>query len=82
MNSTSTTIKWKKSQPRLVLSDEENGENNGAEADAEYVGGGSGAKGAGAWVNVEGRRRALPKRTAATAAVAAIEDIRRHSTAI
>lgn len=77
-NSTSTAIKRKKSRPRIVLSDEEGGESDGAEADAEYVGG----KGTGSWVNVEGRRKALPKRSAATAAVAAMEDIRRHSMAI
>ena len=81
-NSTGTAVKRKKSRPRLVLSDEENGESDGAEADAEYVGGSGGGKGAGSWVNVEGRRKALPKRSAATAAVAAIEDIRRHSMAI
>lgn len=82
-NSTTAAVKRKKSRPRLVLSDEENGESDGAEADAEYVGGsGGGGKGTGSWVNVEGRRKAVPKRSAATAAVAAIEDIRRHSMAI
>jgi len=76
---TNTALKRKKSRPRHILSDEENeGESDGAEADAEYVGGG----GAGTWVNVEGRRKALPKRSAAAAAVAALEDIRRHSMAI
>ena len=81
-NLTTAAVKRKKSRPRLVLSDEENGESDGAEVDAEYVGGSGGGKGTGFWVNVEGRRKALPKRSAATAAVAAIEDIRRHSMAI
>lgn len=81
-NSTSTAVKRKKSRPRLMPSDEEHGESDGAEADAEYVGGSGGGKGTGSWVNVEGRRKAVPKRSAATAAVAAIEDIRRHSMAI
>jgi hypothetical protein len=81
-NSTTAAVKRKKSRPRLVHSDEENGESDGAEADAEYVGGSGGGKGTGSWVNVEGRRKAVPKRSAATAAVAAIEDIRRHSMAI
>ncbi|KAF8162655.1 hypothetical protein B0H34DRAFT_794454 [Crassisporium funariophilum] len=77
------TMKRKKSRPQLVISDEES---DGAEADAEYLGkgstgGGGGSMGSGSWVNVEGRRKALPKRSAATAAVAAIEDIRRHSLA-
>ena len=75
-------VKRKKSRPRMVLSDEEDGDSNGAEADAEYVGSSGGGKGAGSWVNVEGRRKALPKRSAAAAAVAALEDIRRHSMAI
>ena len=74
-SSSVTTLKKKKSRPRL--SDDES---DGGEADAEYMGGGPGA--AGSWVNVEGRRKALPKRSAAAAAVAAIEDIRRHSMAI
>lgn len=69
------TPKKKKSRP--ALSDNES---DGGEADAEYIGGGMG--GAGGWVNMEGRRKALPKRSAAAAAVAAIEDIRRHSMAI
>ncbi|KJA15189.1 hypothetical protein HYPSUDRAFT_72222 [Hypholoma sublateritium FD-334 SS-4] len=74
-SSSVTTLKKKKSRPQL--SDDES---DGGEADAEYVGGGSGATGS--WVNVEGRRKALPKRSAAAAAVAAIEDIRRHSMVI
>ncbi|KDR82140.1 hypothetical protein GALMADRAFT_135503 [Galerina marginata CBS 339.88] len=73
-----TIVKRKKSRPQLILSDDES---DGAEADAEYIGDGGG-KGASSWVNVEGRRKALPKRSAATAAVAALEDIRRHSMAI
>ena len=82
-------VRRKKSRPRMVLSDEEDGDSDGAEADAEYVGssgggggGGGGGKGAGSWLNVEGRRKALPKRSAAAAAVAALENIRRHSVAI
>ena len=87
-SATATAVKRKKSRPRMVLSDDEDGDSDGAEADAEYVGssggggGGGGGKGAGSWVNVEGRRKALPKRSAAAAAVAALEDIRRHSMAI
>ncbi|PPQ91943.1 hypothetical protein CVT25_000986 [Psilocybe cyanescens] len=73
------TMVKKKSRPRIALSDDES---DGAEADEEYTGGGAGTKGTGAWVNVEGRRKALPKRSAATAAVAALEDIRRHSMVI
>ena len=76
-NSTSSTIKHKKSRPRLVFSDDENGESDGAEADAECVGrsGRSGAKGAGAWVNMEASQKGLSKRSAAAAAVVAIEGI-------
>lgn len=73
----STAMKRKKSRPQLHLSDEDS---DGADADAEYVSGNSSA-GAG-WGNVNidsGRRRGLPKRSAAGAAVAALEDIRRHS---
>lgn len=76
-SSATTSIKRKKSRPHIIISDEES---DGAEADEEYMGGG-GPKGASPWVNVEGRRKALPKRSAATAAVAALEDIRRHSLA-
>jgi len=80
-------VKRKKSRPWMVLSDEEDGVSDGAEADAEYVGssgggGSGGGKDAGSWVNMEGRRKALPKRSAAAAAVAALEDIRWHSMAI
>jgi hypothetical protein len=58
-------------------------ESDGADADEEYVGGrgSSGSSGMNDWVNVGGRRKALPKRTAAVVAVTAIEDIRRHSLA-
>ena len=80
-SSSSQAIKQKKSRPQLLLSDSDS---DGADADAEYVGGrgssGSGS-GSGNWVNVEGRRKALPKRNAAVVAVTAIEDIRRHSLA-
>ena len=78
LSSTTTvhSLKRKKSKPQSVISDDES---DGAEADEEYMGGGS--RGMNAWVNVEGRRKALPKRSAATAAVAALEDIRRHSIA-
>ncbi|KAH9483493.1 hypothetical protein JR316_0002961 [Psilocybe cubensis] len=78
-NATNITVKKKRSRPQIsALSDEES---DGAEADEEYLGSGASSKvtGSGAWVNVEGRRKALPKRSAATAAVAAMEDIRRHS---
>ena len=80
-SSVSQTTKRKKSRPQLLLSDSDS---EGADADAEYAGGrgssGSGS-GSGNWVNVEGRRKALPKRNAAVVAVTAIEDIRRHSLA-
>ncbi|KAF9481288.1 hypothetical protein BDN70DRAFT_893413 [Pholiota conissans] len=75
-SSSSSSLKKKKSRP--LTSDDDS---DGAEADAEYMSSG-GASAAGSWVNMEGRRRGLPKRSAATAAVAAIEDIRRHSMAI
>lgn len=74
-------MKKKKSRPQLMMSDEED-ESDGAEADAEYVGSRKSSTDSGSWINVEGRRKAVPKRSAATAAVAAIEDIRRHSMAI
>ena len=80
-SSMSQAIKRKKSRPQLLLSESDS---DGAEADAEYVGGkGNSGTGSGSnsWVNVEGRRKALPKRTAAVMAVTAIEDIRRHSLA-
>ncbi|KAF8802998.1 hypothetical protein BYT27DRAFT_6747755 [Phlegmacium glaucopus] len=76
----SQVTKRKKSRPQL-LSDSES---EGADADAEYVGGkGSSGSSSGSsnWINVEGRRKALPKRNAAVVAVTAIEDIRRHSLA-
>lgn len=80
-SSPSQAIKRKKSRPHVLLSDSDS---DGANADAEYVGGrgssGSGS-GSGNWVNIEGRRKALPKRNAAVVAVTAIEDIRRHSLA-
>lgn len=64
-------------------------DSDGADADEEFVARGASLKsktfgatsgdGGAIWVNLEGRRKALPKRSAAAAAVAAIEDIRRHS---
>jgi len=76
----STAMKRKKSRPQLHLSDEDS---DGADADAEYASGNNSAgAGSAAWGNVNidsGRRRGLPKRSAASAAVAALEDIRRHS---
>ena len=80
--SATTTVKRKKSRPQLPLSDEES---DGAQADEEYVVKGSMGGGSAAWMHVNvdtGRRKGLPKRSAATAAVAALEDIRRHSMAI
>lgn len=80
-SSPSQAIKRKKSKPQVLLSDSES---DGADADEEYVGGrGSSGSGSGPsdWVNVGGRRKALPKRNAAVVAVTAIEDIRRHSLA-
>ena len=78
--SPSQAIKRKKSRPQILLSDSES---DGADADEEYVGGrgSSGSSGPSDWVNVGGRRKALPKRNAAVVAVTAIEDIRRHSLA-
>ena len=72
-----------KLRPQLLVS---NDDSDGADADSEYGSGGhiSGSNSI-AWSNVNvdsGRRRGLPKRTAATAAVAALEDIRRHSMVI
>ncbi|KAF4614794.1 hypothetical protein D9613_003499 [Agrocybe pediades] len=78
--SSAASMKRKKSRPQLMLSDEED-LSDGAEADEEYVGSRRNSD-TGSWVNVEGRRKALPKRSAAAAAVAALEDIRRHSMAI
>lgn len=79
-SSPSQAIKRKKSRPQVLLSDSDS---DGADADEEYVGGrgGSGSSGPSDWVNVGGRRKALPKRNAAVVAVTAIEDIRRHSLA-
>ena len=79
-SSPSQAIKRKKSRPQALLSDSES---DGADADEEYVGGrgSSGSSGPSDWVNVGGRRKALPKRNAAVVAVTAIEDIRRHSLA-
>ena len=80
-SSPSQAIKRKKSRPQVLLSDSDS---DGADADEEYVGGkGSSGSGSGPsdWVNVGGRRKALPKRNAAVVAVTAIEDIRRHSLA-
>lgn len=78
-SSPSQVLKRKKSRPHVLLSDSES---DGADADAEYVGGrSSSGSGSGNWVNVEGRRKALPKRNAAVVAVMAIEDIRRDSLA-
>ena len=79
-SSPSETIKRKKSRPQVLLSDSES---DGADADEEYVGGrgSSGSSVPSDWVNVGGRRKALPKRNAAVVAVTAIEDIRRHSLA-
>ena len=80
-SSPSQAMKRKKSRPQALLSDSDS---DGADADAEYVGGransGSGS-GSSNWVNIEGRRKMLPKRNAAVVAVTAIEDIRRHSLA-
>lgn len=78
-SSSSSSSLLKKKKSRALLSDDDS---DGAEADAEYMGGGGGASPVGSWVNMEGRRKGLPKRSAAAAAVAAIEDIRRHSMAI
>lgn len=76
----STEIKRKMSRPQLHLSD---GDSDGADADAEYVSSNSGhSSGPAAWgnMNIDSvRRRGLPRRSAASAAVAALEDIRRHS---
>ena len=79
-SSPSQSIKRKKSRPQVLLSDSES---DGADADEEYVAGrgSSGSSGPSDWVNVGGRRKALPKRNAAVVAVTAIEDIRRHSLA-
>ena len=79
-SSPSQAIKRKKSRPQVPLSDSDS---DGADADEEYVGGrgSSGSSGPSDWVNVGGRRKALPKRNAAVVAVTAIEDIRRHSLA-
>lgn len=79
-SSPSQAIKRKKSRPQVLLSDSDS---DGADADEEYVGGrgSSGSSGPSDWVNVGGRRKALPKRSAAVMAVTAIEDIRRHSLA-
>ncbi|PPQ99171.1 hypothetical protein CVT24_009262 [Panaeolus cyanescens] len=71
-SSSNTAVKRKKSRP--LFSDEDS---DGAEADEEFINGGR--LSSTGWVNADGRRKALPKRSAATAAVAAIEDIRRHS---
>jgi hypothetical protein len=72
-----------RSRPQLVASGDDS---DGAYADSEYGNGGhTSSSGSIAWSNVNvdsGRRRGLPKRTAATAAVAAMEDIRRHSMVI
>ena len=77
-SSPSQAIKRRKSRPQVLLSDSDS---DGADADEEYVGGrgSSGSSGPSDWVNVGGRRKALPKRNAAVVAVTAIEDIRRHS---
>ena len=79
-SSPSQAIKRKKSRPQVLLSDSDSG---GADADEEYVGGrgSSGSSVPSDWVNVGGKRKALPKRNAAVVAVTAIEDIRRHSLA-
>ena len=80
-SSPSQAIKRKKARAHVLLSDSDS---DGADADAEYIGGrGSSGSGSGSsnWVNVEGRRKAVPKRNAAMVAVTAIEDIRRHSSA-
>ena len=79
-SSPSQAVKRKKSRPQVLLSDSDS---DGADADEEYVAGrgSSGSSGPSDWVNVGGRRKALPKRNAAVVAVTAIEDIRRHSLA-
>jgi hypothetical protein len=74
-SSPSQAMKRKKSRLQALLSDSDS---DGKDADAEYVGGraslGSGS-GSSNWVNIEGRRKVLPKRNAAVVAVTAIEDI-------
>ena len=79
-SSPSQAIKRKKSRPHVLLSDSDS---DGADADEEYVAGrgSSGSSGQSDWINVGGRRKAVPKRNAAVVAVTAIEDIRRHSLA-
>jgi len=76
-------IKRPKSRPQLPFSEEDS---DGAEADAEYIGSGHMSSGSNSgWGNVNmesGRRRGVPKRSAAAAAVVALEDIRRHSMAL
>ena len=63
-----------------------NDDSDGADADSEYGNGGRISTSSSiVWSNVNvdsGRRRGVPKRSAAAAAVAALEDIRRHSMAI
>lgn len=68
-----------RSRSRIVVSDDDS---EGADADSEHGKGGHIGSNPLAWSNVNSRRRGLPKRTAATAAVAALEDIRRHSMVI
>lgn len=76
-------IKRPKSRPQLPFSEDDS---DGAEADAEYLGSGHTSSGSNSgWGNVNmesGRRRGVPKRSAAAAAVMALEDIRRHSMAL
>jgi hypothetical protein len=71
-------------RPQLLVSEDDS---DGADADSEYGNGGHISSSSSiAWSNVNvdsGRRRGgLPTRTAAAAAVAALEDIRRHSMVI
>ncbi|KAF9528270.1 hypothetical protein CPB83DRAFT_894534 [Crepidotus variabilis] len=68
----SVAVRRKKSRPQTPLSDEDS---DGATADGEFA-----VHSNSNFANVDSsRRRGLPKRSAATAAAAALEDIRRHS---
>src|SRR5258707_1077712 len=70
-------------RPQLLVS---NDDSDGADADSEYGNGGHiSTSNSIVWSNVNvdsGRRRGVPKRSAAAAAVAALEDIRRQSMVI
>lgn len=75
-----TESRQHKSRPQLPISDDDS---DGTNADSEFGNGGHiSSSSSNTWSNVNidsGRRKGLPKRSAATAAVAALEDIRRHS---